>query len=723
MATLVLTVAGGALGGPVGAALGAALGRTVDREWLSDAGTRTGPRLTDLAVQTSSYGTQIPRLFGTMRVAGTVIWSTDLIESSSTTDGGKGQPDTTRYSYSASFAVLLSARRIRTVRRIWADGKLLRGAAGDLKSRCAALRIHDGGEAQAPDPLIASLETTGRTPAHRGSAYVVFEALQLADFGNRIPSLTFEVEADAGAVDLGSIAGDVSDGAICGTADFGLAGFSAYGSDMRGVITRLSDATGSWFVRDGGAVRWMRGPGEAAVLTDPGARPAGERGDATRRSIAAASSAADRVLVRHYDPARDYQAGVQQAVRHRCGAHRTEQIELPAVLGAVEARTLAEMALARADLGRERRRVALDWTKIDILPGSRVRLSGEPGQWHVAGWSLEAMTLILDLVRIAPPEPVAAATSGRVAAAPDLTIGATVLAPFELPLVRDELYATPQLAIVAAGQGAGWRSAALLLDDGAAGAWRPIGATALPAVIGTVANVPGTAPSALEDRRTAFEVELLHERMALTQADTDALDGGGNLALAGDELLQFAEAEQIGPRRWRLRRLWRGRRGTEHATGRQKAGDRFALLSADTVKLVGTDLSTLGRDVSVQASGVGDSKGPVEAVARIDGRSLLPPGPVHLRWRQSGEGDVVLTWARRSRLGWRWIDGADVPLGEEAERYLVSLRRGDGRSSEIEVGGPSHTIPAVERPAEPFTVAVRQIGAHGRSLPASTTIA
>ena len=43
-----------------------------------------GPRLGDLSVQTSSYGTQIPRIYGTMRVAGSVIWATDLIESTQT---------------------------------------------------------------------------------------------------------------------------------------------------------------------------------------------------------------------------------------------------------------------------------------------------------------------------------------------------------------------------------------------------------------------------------------------------------------------------------------------------------------------------------------------------------------------------------------------------------------------------------------------------------------
>lgn len=70
MATLVLTAVGTALGGPIGGALGAMLGQSVDAALFAPKA-RQGPRLSDLKVQTSSYGDTIPQLFGTMRVAGT----------------------------------------------------------------------------------------------------------------------------------------------------------------------------------------------------------------------------------------------------------------------------------------------------------------------------------------------------------------------------------------------------------------------------------------------------------------------------------------------------------------------------------------------------------------------------------------------------------------------------------------------------------------------------
>jgi len=88
MATLVLSTAGNALGGSVGGAIGALIGQSIDRELLAPP--RRGPRVGDLNVQTSSYGTQVPRVYGTMRVAGSVVWATDLVEREQS-GGAKGQ--------------------------------------------------------------------------------------------------------------------------------------------------------------------------------------------------------------------------------------------------------------------------------------------------------------------------------------------------------------------------------------------------------------------------------------------------------------------------------------------------------------------------------------------------------------------------------------------------------------------------------------------------------
>lgn len=718
MATLVLSVAGSLVGGPVGQAIGAVIGNVIDRDVLFKPKGREGPRLTELAVQTSSYGTQIPRLFGTIRVAGTVIWATDLVEHRSTTAGGKGQPGTTDYSYTASFAVALSGRPIQAVARIWADGKLLRGSAGDFKSVVGGFRLHAGDEDQAADPLIAAAEGAGLAPAHRGLAYAVFEDLALADFGNRIPALTFEVEADAGEVTAGGMLAEIAGGDITGgEATQALTGFSAYGASVRAVAETLAGADGGWFAADEDRLTLMRGDGEATDVEDSGVRASGGAGTRASRAIAAADSAPRSLTLTHYDPARDYQIGVQRAVRPGAGT-REARMELPAVLDAGTAKTIAAAALARLDVERERRSVALGWSALGVRPGERVTIAGSAGLWRVDRWTLEAMVVTLECVGVAPAPLAAEASPGRVMGAADVALGATLVHAFELPPLDDTPATAPRLAIAAAGTEAGWRSAALLVSTDGGERWDPAGRTALPAVLGQVTMPPGAAPATLTDAANTIEVELAHSGMELADADDAGLDAGANLAMAGDELIQFGRAEPIGGNRWRLGRLRRGRRGTETAIGGQAEGDRFVMIAAAALKVIDLPLGALGATVQVLATGAGDDGEGAAAPATLDGVSVVPPSPVHLGAAVTEDGATEVRWIRRSRAGWRWTDGVDAPLAEEAERYRVTIAPEGGPERTEEVDEPRVLLTADDREGA-CQVEVRQAGSFGLSPPAT----
>ena len=709
MATLLLTTVGGALGGPVGAALGALAGQAVDHGVLLRGATREGPRLSELRVQTSSYGTSIPQLFGTMRVAGTVIWSTDLIETRTVTHAGKGQPGVAQYSYRASFAVLLSARKVTAIGRIWADGQLIRGAAGDWKVQ-TGFRLHQGGEGQAPDPLIASAEGAGMTPAHRGCAYVVFEDMALEAFGNRLPSLTYEVTADPLPVGVGTIAAAVAP-ELSGGAALAVDGFAATGGSVAAVLDTLAEASGAWFAPvDGGLVMRDGGPPVATV--------APERDRDASRTIAAADKAPAVVTVGHYDPAREWQAGLQRA-RRSGPAGTLLAIEVPAAIDAATAKGIATAALARAAAARVRRTVPTTLAGLAFVPGDLVTLSDEAGVWRIEEVSLEAMATTLTLIPIASVASVATASSGRVLATPDLPIGATLLHVAELPSLDDAVLVQPRLTVVANGSGAGWRGAALLvsLDDGAT--WTEAGATAAPAVIGSVEAPAAAGQAALIDRAGQVVVRLAREDMILSDADADALDAGANMALTGDELLQFGHAEPLGGGRWRLSQLWRGRRGTPSAGG--SVGDRFALLDGAAVRTIDLPLVALGTTISVMATGVGDGEAPPTVAVPVTGRSVLPPPPTALRWSPAAGGGADVAWTRRSRAGWRWLNGVDAPLVEEREAYRVVIASTQG-AREVEVTAPAVAVTAGERGAGPLSVTVRQRGTFGESAPATITL-
>lgn len=130
----------------------------------------------------------------------------------------------------------------------------------------------------------------------------------------------------------------------------------------------------------------------------------------------------------------------------------------------------------------------------------------------------------------------------------------------------------------------------------------------------------------------------------------------------------------------------------------------------------------IGSTAAVMASGVGDVDGPVASDAVVTGASVVPPSPAHLVAQVQADGDVVLSWVRRSRAGWRWIDGVDAPLAEESEAYRVTLDRQDGSSMQIETSSGNLRIAAADRGDGACTVTVRQVGRYGESLPARLTI-
>lgn len=206
MATVVLSAAGAAIGGSlggtflglssvaIGRAVGATLGRVIDQRLMGQGSEIVEHGKVDrFRLTNTGEGAAISQLYGRMRLGGQVIWASDFLETVSTSGGGGGKggggsrtPQTRTYSYSVSLALAVCEGEITRIGRVWADGEEI--AVNDLN-----MRVYTGSQDQLPDPLMEAIEGQGLVPAYRGTAYVVIENLALADFGNRVPQLSFEV--------------------------------------------------------------------------------------------------------------------------------------------------------------------------------------------------------------------------------------------------------------------------------------------------------------------------------------------------------------------------------------------------------------------------------------------------------------------------------------------------------------------------------------------------
>jgi hypothetical protein len=182
--TIAGTVIGSYFGYPaLGSVIGSAIGGAVDASQQPDI---QGPRLDDRKVQISSYGAAIPRVFGSWRVAGNVIWPQNFeVTEHAESESAKGGPEATTYSYTATFATLLCQGPLEGIGRIWMNKRLVHDPnAFPTTDPCISImRVYLGTETQDPDPLMVA--TDGDAPAYCGWAYIVFEALELTQTGRR----------------------------------------------------------------------------------------------------------------------------------------------------------------------------------------------------------------------------------------------------------------------------------------------------------------------------------------------------------------------------------------------------------------------------------------------------------------------------------------------------------------------------------------------------------
>ncbi|MBS97081.1 MAG: hypothetical protein CMI01_00170 [Oceanospirillaceae bacterium] len=166
-----------------------------------------GERLDTSDVNPVGYGKVLARVKGMARIPARLIHQLPIVETVHEEEveaGGKGGGTSsytkTTYTYSATFAVMICPQKIQGVRRIWLNSKLfyenrpfMSGTVAQAREAAESFfNVYHGTEDQMPDPILQA-RYGDATPAYRGRAYIVFQDIQLEEFGNRVPSVEVEV--------------------------------------------------------------------------------------------------------------------------------------------------------------------------------------------------------------------------------------------------------------------------------------------------------------------------------------------------------------------------------------------------------------------------------------------------------------------------------------------------------------------------------------------------
>lgn len=408
----------------------------------------------------------------------------------------------------------------------------------------------------------------------------------------------------------------------------------------------------------------------------------------------------------HIDGNNDYRQATARSRRLAGAARRENALELPVVTRRAEGQRLADQRLQEIWAGRETLELELSPRCVGLEAGDVVSLeiAGQPRLFRLTRISdgparrAEARSVEPAIYR-----GVAAGTGDgerppkvtpRIAGRPDALI-------LDLPIARETPPPLQSLAAFAdpwPGGLAIWRAAEGM-------PFALAGIVAAPSIMGETLTALPPGPLWRTDRHASVDVRLRGGSLA-SVAPEEALAGANALALidpAGEvEIATAARVELIGSRTFRLSELVRGLGGSESAAARMlAAGARVVVLDGAAVALA-TSLDDVGRHFRYR---IGPPKADVasasmrELSTTVGTTPLRPLAPVRLRARRSTSG-VALDWIRRSRVDGDSWEAVDVPLGEEFERYRVTIRAGGEAVRTVEVDAPTMLYETVQELAD-----------------------
>jgi hypothetical protein len=156
----------------------------------------------------------------------------------------------------------------------------------------------------------------------------------------------------------------------------------------------------------------------------------------------------------------------------------------------------------------------------------------------------------------------------------------------------------------------------------------------------------------------------------LASANDDELYGEANMALLGNEVLQFGIATLIAPLTYTCSHLLRGRRGTEWAIGTHAADERFILLDIAVRPLpMPVSERTVTRQFKTVTSGV--DIGDVPAATFAGASENLKPWAITDAEAVRVGNDWLFTWTARSRFSGDWSD--NEPFGYDPDFLLFRV--------------------------------------------------
>jgi hypothetical protein len=396
-------------------------------------------------------------------------------------------------------------------------------------------------------------------------------------------------------------------------------------------------------------------------------------------------------------------------------ARSVSQTDVPLVLTRNEGTAMVERWLAEARVARDGARFALPKSLLRLGPGDVVGYKGLRYRIdrveRTEAQSLEAVRVEAGVYL--PSD----RTTERIVSRSYEAPGPVFPVMLDLPLLQgDEVPHAPHVAV----GGDPWPGTVGLWSSSQDAGYALNRLIAAPAVIGSTESPLARVRPGAWDRGAPLRVVLSGGE--LSSVDPGSVLNGANAMAIGDgsagnwEVFQFAEARLVEPDTYELSLRLRGQAGTDGLMPEEWPPGSIVVLLDQTVGQIDLPLSARGlaRHYRFGALAGGfDDPDVVLQVEAFDGAGLRPYPVAHLRARTAMNGDLSVSWIRRTCIDGDTWQAFEVPLGEEAERYLVRVLQGGDLRAEYPVAQPSFLYAMAMRQADlqpgPYRIEVAQV--------------
>lgn len=255
-----------------------------------------------------------------------------------------------------------------------------------------------------------------------------------------------------------------------------------------------------------------------------------------------------------------------------------------------------------------------------------------------------------------------------------------------------------------------------------------LNATALsPAAMGVTTADFYSGPLNRWDRVNTLAVRMFGDDALASKSDL-LVYGGGNVIFVenpdgGWEVVQFANADLTGSKQYSLTKLLRGQQGTEHEMRDPvPTGARVVVFDTASAGQVALGQDEIGLPFTWRCGPDRfdySDESYQQIVKAGAGVGFRPYSPCFVRAvKDSGSGDITISWIRRTRKNGDSWETASVPLNEETEAYEVNIMDGALVKRTLSTSTPSVVYSAAQQTADwggpasaPLTVRVFQLSA------------